>query len=62
MWQGVGQSRRRNRPGEGAGHPSRPARMAIIILYPFLSEGELQVLVNLSKVRYRTCQSLYNDF
>ena len=52
VWQGVGRSRRRSRPGEGAGHPSRPARMAVFILYPFLSEGELQVLVNLSKVRY----------
>ena len=28
VWQGVGQSWRRSRPGEGAGggHPSRPAR------------------------------------
>ena len=52
VWQGVG---RRSRSGEGAGHPSRPARMAVFILYPFLSEGELQVLVKLSKVRYSTC-------
>ena len=48
VWQRV----RRSRPGEGAGHPSRPARMAVFILYPFLSEGELQVLV---KVHYRAC-------
>ena len=30
-------------------------QMAVFILYPFLSDGELQVLVNLFKVRYSTC-------
>ena len=46
--------------GEAGGGAARrgcgaPARMAVFILYPFLSEGELQVLVNLSKVRSSTC-------